>query len=75
MNNIFANIYSVENDWGIAKLIETKNDKTYSPQVVTGMNGSTMVIWTSRVGSHYQLWAIRYSDNAGWSEATQININ
>ncbi len=73
-NNIFANIYSTENDWGLAKLIETKGNKTYSPQVVTGMSNSTMILWTSRVGIYYQLWAMRYSENAGWSEAKHINI-
>ena len=74
--NIWANRYTAAAGWGTAQLIETNNagDARY-PQVGMDAGGNAIVVWQQDDGTHFNIWANRYSAAVGWSTALLIETN
>ncbi|NJM43693.1 MAG: hypothetical protein HC858_06420, partial [Brachymonas sp.] len=74
--NIWANRFTPSGGWGTVELIETDNaGNASSPQVAIDANGNAVAVWRQTDGSLNNIWANRFSPNAGWGTAELIEVD
>ncbi len=74
--NIWANRYTAGSGWGTAELIETDNaGNAYYPQIACDADGNALAVWQQSDGTRYNIWANRYTADAGWGMATLIETD
>jgi hypothetical protein len=75
--NIWANRYSTSTGlWGAAAPIETDTGDAPHPQVAIDAAGNALVVWRQFDGTHYNIWANRYSASTGlWGAAAPIETD
>ena len=72
-NDIWVNHYIPNFGWGTAQLIESDDGSAFSPQIAIDTKGNAIAVWTQDNGSHYSIWANRYTaSNGSWGTAQLI---
>ena len=65
--NIWSNLFTPDNGWSNAKLVETDNiGGAITPQIAFDPNGNAMAVWSQSDGIQYSVWANRYKPGSGW---------
>ncbi|UCE91100.1 MAG: hypothetical protein JSV90_06670 [Methanobacteriota archaeon] len=74
--NIWANRYTVDTDWGLAKLVETDNaGSAQYPELAVDYSGDVTAVWHQSDGTRNNVWSNRYSAGTGWNAATLIETD
>jgi hypothetical protein len=71
-DDIWANRYTAGSGWGVAALIETENGNASYPQVAMDHSGNAIAVWMQDLGTHWDIWANRYTAGSGWGTAALI---
>lgn len=72
-NNIWSNRYDSSGSWGSAQLLEYDDtDEAIEPDLAIDSYGNAIAVWSQADGIRHNIWANRYSYNAGWGTAEQI---
>ena len=73
--DIVANRYTVGSGWGTAGLIETTNEIADVPEIAMDASGNAMAVWQQFDGTHFDIWANRYTASTGWGTATLVETS
>jgi hypothetical protein len=75
-NNVWANRYTPSGGWGVAELIESDNaGAAQNPQVALDPNGNAVAVWSQSDGTRDNIWANRFTPDAGWGLAELIETD
>jgi hypothetical protein len=75
-NNIWANRYTIGTGWGTATLIEMADTgEAYAPQIALDAHGNALAVWYKHDGTHFNIWANRYTVATGWGTAAMIETD
>ncbi|HJU83042.1 MAG TPA: hypothetical protein VJ600_02425 [Holophagaceae bacterium] len=73
--DLFAAYYKAGSGWQTRVLIsDGLNNVGPYPKVVLDSSGNAIAVWTETDGTHYHLWANRFTASA-WGTATQLENN
>ena len=74
--NIWANRYIAGSGWGTAELIETNDAGVAAlPKLSIDASGNAIAVWQQSDGSHYNIWASRYTAGSDWGTPEMIETN
>jgi len=72
-DSIWSNRYTAGTGWGTAVLVENANDGAdQEPQVAIDANGNALAVWSRHAGTRTDVWANRYTADAGWGTPVLI---
>jgi hypothetical protein len=77
--NLWANLYTVEKGWGVARLIELNSVSSVwgarSPRVAMDVEGNALVVWQQFDGKRNTMLAKRHVVGTGWAKADVVDSN
>ena len=74
--NIWANRFTPAAGWGVAERIETDDvGNASSAQVGVDPNGNALAVWQQSDGTHFDIWANRFTPAAGWGDGERIETD
>lgn len=67
--DIYMALYSADDGWQTPELLETREGEAYSTDIAVSNDGELVVVWHQKESAGiYNIWALRYSEDLGWSE-------
>lgn len=60
--------------WETATLLEDNTGNAWSPEIAVDASGNAIAVWSQSDGDRYNIWSNRFTVEAGWGEATLIEI-
>lgn len=73
--NAYANRFTPEGDWEDAEPIEVADGDAFVPQVAVDSNGNAIAVWSQMGDVHRDIWANRFSPDAGWGTPELLEID
>jgi hypothetical protein len=74
--DIWASRFTPDASWGTPELLEINSAGSVGGTLVAvDPNGNAIAAWTQHDGSNHNLWANRYTPNAGWHGAELLERN
>ena len=75
-DNIWANGFTANGGWGIARLIQSINGaNAANPQVAVDSAGDGLAVWQQSDGTRDNIWANRFTAGGDWGTARVIESN
>lgn len=75
-NNIWSSRFTSSTGWSAAQLVETDNTgDAYDPQIAIDAGGNAIAVWRQYDGTHFNIWANRFTPAAEWGTAQLIETD
>lgn len=73
---VWTNRYVVGRGWGSPAALHAGNGgDVVDPRLVCNGYGHAVAVWCQRLGTHYGVWASRYSPAFGWGESERVGVD